>query len=445
MAGTIVAGIMARMRETVDEFAARLRQLRKERGVPADQLSLDCKVSRSYIGRWEREQCTVNRKVLQRVVDRLGLPPADRMELFRLADLRDAPQTVALHNPFRDRADANLLSELLTVDGIDAVTVGHDPGGPPAAALLDSVGWVLAYYAARQGVLPPFTHVAWPEQLIKAGAMPRIGNDVFPKGVPDEYHIQYVAADPLPDLLSVGNDDLAAFIENFNALDAHITAVAHAYRDLVFADRDRTCTIVQQIQHCSIVRQGDSLAHSLRLRFRTADANDQHGVHDVAPDVVAQVGERTLGFYLWCGWRGGSTGNAPPWVCQLATTDEVALDTVGRAHPANLRTYRDRASLRDALYAMHAPFWPWLLFLLRMNYEVPEGSASDIEREMRAIPLSDATRLRILTDRWILTAADPKVVIRYLESLNSLPLDEPVASKATKRIKKSRVPKRRKK
>lgn len=83
--------MIARMRNPADEFGTRLRQLRREKGIATDKLSEQVGVARTLIAKWEREPRGINKTVLHRVAEALGLSHSELQELIRLADLRSAP------------------------------------------------------------------------------------------------------------------------------------------------------------------------------------------------------------------------------------------------------------------------------------------------------------------------------------------------------------------
>lgn len=403
------------MRVPPDEFGKYLRSLRKKRGVPADRLSLTLGKSKVYVGDWERKaNLRPNREVLIRVAEVLQLTEPERRKLFRLADQRSAPQMVMLQNPFGADANANLLHELLQIDGHEWAAEPKEPTPEhqPESELLEAVGWVLARHAATTDILPPFTHIAWPEELVRIGALPPVDKAVFPDGAPEQHQIPYSLFTGGP-IKRLELEDIAN----------HSVVMAHAYRDLLFGDSDRTRDIVKVLQWWSC--RSDGLTTRLTMRFRTTDIQEAYGVDDVDMDVVSAVGERSLAFYLWLFWRKGRTQKPPPlWFCDLDSSDVNALTTVGRAHPHTLRTRHDRGALRDALYTMQSPFWPCVLLMLRTHYNVSEGSEHDLEQELKTVPLGDATRLRILSEPWRLSVVDPRRVVDYLCSLNGMPLDD---------------------
>ncbi len=401
------------VRKPPDEFGSYLRSLRNKRHMPGDRLSAKLDKSKTYIGDWERNaNLRPNREVLIRVAEVLQLAEPERRKLFRLADQRAVPQAAMLQNPFGVDAHANLLHELLRIDGYEwpAEPKEPTPEHQPESELLDAIGWVLARHAATRDILPPFTHIAWPEDLVRIGALPPVDATVFPDGAPEQFQIPY-------SLFTGGPINRLELEDVAN----HSVVMAHAYRDLLFGDLDRTREIVKELQ-CWTCR-GDGLTTRLTLRFRTTDAQEGYGVNDVDMDVVSAVGERSLAFYLWLGWRKGKRQKSRPlWFCDLDSTDMNALTTVGRAHPDTLRTRRDRGVLRDALYAMQSPFWWCILLLLRTHYNVGEGSKHDLEQELATVPLCEATRLRILAEPWQLSVVDPARCIQYLRSLHEMPL-----------------------
>jgi len=69
-----------RQREVQRRFGARLRQLRKARGLSQEKVALSCDLDRSYLGAIERGERNVSLVNIHRIAAALQLDPA---ELFR--------------------------------------------------------------------------------------------------------------------------------------------------------------------------------------------------------------------------------------------------------------------------------------------------------------------------------------------------------------------------
>lgn len=57
-------------------FGARVRQLRKERGLSQEALALRCDLDRSYVGAVERGERNVSLANIHRIADALGVSPS---------------------------------------------------------------------------------------------------------------------------------------------------------------------------------------------------------------------------------------------------------------------------------------------------------------------------------------------------------------------------------
>jgi transcriptional regulator with XRE-family HTH domain len=425
------------MRQPPDEFGRYLRSLRRSRRLSADRLSVKVGRKKTYIGDWERKpNLRPNPEVLLRVADELELSDPERRKLLRLADERNPVRAVALSNPFAVEADANLLHALLQVEGFDWPGKPREPSpeNEPESELVEAIGWVLARYAATTGVIP-LADIGWPPALVKLGVFPPIDKKRFPTGEPEELGLPYEA------FIEGSTDRLSP-----EAVLHQSIVVANAYRHLLFDNLDRTHAIVNELQHWSC--RYDGLSTRLSLKFRRTDHQELWGFDDVDLGVVSEASERSLAFYLWIWWRWKKKSKrTAQWFCEIAQSDWLALSTVGRAHPDSLRTYQQRRVLRDALFAMEIGYWPVALTIIREAHGIAEGSEPELEKELSAVPLSDAARLRILSEPWRLAAVNPEVIVQYLKSMNALPLvqAESAESTETEKPKATRRPAKRKK
>jgi transcriptional regulator with XRE-family HTH domain len=221
--------MITHMRTPTDEFARRLRELRREHGFTADRLSVQCGVAKSYIGRWEREPCLVNREILQRVAEALELPAVDRKELFRLADLRNAPD--AAKEIYRSAADPDeiLFGVLMELDHHWPEELGRSlERTHHSNAIVDALGWAILRRESRvrpDGGDATCARADWPDAIAVLGFASTSGRGF---SVPLDVVRQEVPQALSGQLPSTEADSEAFFL-----------GLARAYRRAFFADVKR--------------------------------------------------------------------------------------------------------------------------------------------------------------------------------------------------------------
>ena len=70
----------SRQQQVKKAFGARLRVLRKERGLSQEDLALTCELDRTYVGGVERGERNVSLINIHRIAEALGLSPKDLFE-----------------------------------------------------------------------------------------------------------------------------------------------------------------------------------------------------------------------------------------------------------------------------------------------------------------------------------------------------------------------------
>ena len=297
------AATISQMPKTFDEFGEYLAKLRTERRLSGQALGNAVGKSDDYIGGWERENRPINKSVLAKVGDVLGLTDIERRELFRLADLRAAPigdrhfysLLAANNDPIVFRAlvevDHEWAGEPKHLDAIRAVESLRE-----AMWVIAGVGRVLATVAAAHThILPPFSHVRWPKLLVQA--------ERVPPSDPAAVVVDLSRWDVIPalDVAEPANPWSDAF--NVASLSE---GMAFKYRQAVFLDLDRARQAASLLQYWSLRTVGASCY--LTLRFRHADLQDKFGATHVHWKELSDSAHRSLALWLWLNGQSAAGG-----------------------------------------------------------------------------------------------------------------------------------------
>ena len=402
----IAFGMIARMREPVDQFGRRLRELRKARGLAANELSAKARVSRTFVSKWEREPRIVNKAILQRVAAALNLSEAEHAELSRLAVLRQVPDELKDQLTPHSDPDSNLLTALLEID--------HEwPSEPPdpnprserTQLLLDAVAWplIFAYAASEYRWGPQAWHLQWPETIARLW---HVREEKNPK--PRIYMPEAILREEAPFLDQIGDAR--------TLLDATTQSIgmARVYRRALFADLDRTRALVSDRVKFWAYDRLQHLAESATLESYTPDATDAWDFADVSCRVAAFVGERDVARSLWYSLVAFLHD---PWHCEWQAFDWLALQTIAMADTRILKhSFWDRQHVRDALFIFHAESWAEVTYTLRSRFGDGRNTKNDLESQLEAGVLEDDMRRLIAAEPWRVAAVDRQLLIRYLKS-----------------------------
>jgi len=277
-------------RTPIDKFGEFLSALRGRRNISARALSLRLGFAEAYIHRWEHQSSRVNRSVLERVARELDVSDADRRELFRLADMRDAPPSAkALYRSAAD-ATTNIVSALLEVEDHE---VPAGPDSPPMPSTLTfefagAVAGVLAVTSAHAGDSElDFRRLHWPTVAYTSGVLD-------------------CKAQRSKDSAYAISEDSAAIVELVSgavqrqsdplSLTVAYQTIASAYTDWLFADPARATGCVSPISRWQLERGFE--AGVLTLWFRDNRVNDRYRVDGVSAGVVADVNLRRLAYIV---------------------------------------------------------------------------------------------------------------------------------------------------
>lgn len=403
-----------------DAFGEYLANLRKQRGISARGLSQALGLSEAYIYKWEHEsRVRVTRTVLERVVTELDVSEDERQELFRLADLRDAPET-AKHLYESSQAgdpDRNLLHALLEIEhDWPSEPSTPNPHSTRARLLLDAASWPLARIAAHcTEALRPFAHVRWPQPLIDLGIVPAVDSEeaiAIPDAlVEEELPFVHLLKDPVTP----------------KDVDTQSLAMARTYKRLLFSDAQRARAALEPVQRWSYDRTQD-LAECLSITFKTTDIDKKAGFQDVTCSVVEAVGHRDLAKYLWV-MGNDLPGDQPParWYAKATESDTAAMNALAYLFPAELKSYELGQNLRDAFYCVRSASWATAQQSLCKHYGMEYGSAPKLESELRANP-----RLFLHGDEGrnpaeLVTVPKELIEARARAALSFIPALEPVA------------------
>ncbi len=391
-----------------DPFGQLLSDLRKDRRFSARRLSQALGLSEAYIYKWEHEpRIRITRTVLERVVTELAASDSERRELFRLADLRDAPETAKhLYESAPDAdSDRNLLDALLDVP--------HDwPSQPTtpttrserAQLLIDAAAWALAELACdRTDLLPPFTHIRWPEPLRRLGIVPEVDSAV--------------AIDPPAGLLEQELpfiDQLAEPVTNIDAFTQSL-GMARVYRRMLFSDSKRASDAAGLLDSWQYDRV-QSLSKCVSLRFGRLALHEASGAQDVDCKTVASAAMRSLACHLWT--AGQIRRRKLNWWCGYESIDAMAL--VGlTSRPEHNWNYGCASGLRDSVYIMRSRIWPYALTAIRRQFQIDPGGQSELEEQLRQLHLDDSMRAQIGSNAWLFASVDPKVLSSYVRALDA--------------------------
>ena len=414
--------MIAGMREPVDQFGRRLRELRKARGMTADKLSRQIGGYKTLAGNLEREHRAVSRQVLHKIADALDLSPAQHQELLRLAALRQVPDDLKDQFAPPSDPDSNLLTALLEID--------HEwPSEPPepnprserAQLLLDAMAWLLAERTQwRKDILVPFTGIRWPEPLVRLGI---VGDGCVSR----EVNARGEARHPIDIPESLLREELP-FVdqlkEPITPLDGATQSrgMARVYRRLLFSDPDRARAVVGTLEHWAYDRTQQTAE---RIDFRFVDTARRPSYpspeYDIGCRVISIAQERRLAFSLWhMDLAIEKFGTPPPWYCQWDPADWVALQTIGFVDRTNVQQWQHRQRVRDAWYMLLHGFSS-VLESMREEFGVELGSEPELEEELKACELSPEMKQRVMAAPWRLAAIeDDHVLKRYLYVLHSM-------------------------
>ena len=415
----ISATLPAVAKPPCDEFGKHLTHLRQERRISARALALALGQNESYIYQWEHKPIHASREVLQRVVQTLELDESERRELFRLADLRDAPQAAKdLYQPAID-SDANLLAALLRIPH-EWPTQSQAPSAQSQRVkpLLEAAGWALARAAADDpGVMPPAS-IDWPAPLVQRGVVQALEPSFTP-----------VVPHPglLHEELSHRDIPLEQIAQKFDDLSLAL-GVARTYRRLLFADAGRAHASAGLLKSWAYERV-PGVPESITLVFqdRVTCCVD---IVDVRCNAVASVEMVLLTHRLW---PQGDRAPAGRWKYSWTTPARDAFRTIATANPELFEYYEDGQDIRDAIYALRSGYVDYDAACKELGLE--RGGEQELTKALRTGRLDTQTAQQLALAPYRLAAVkDPRVLVAYLRSLEALvpSLDEGTAEPSEK-------------
>lgn len=405
-----------------DDLGRFLAKLRESRGLSGLALANETGIGQTLIHRWEKTTRRVNRELLAKLADGLKLSADERRELFRLADLRDAPESARdLYREAPD-PDGNLLQALLEVPRERREWPAEPPNPNPqserAQLLIDAVAWVLAHREAlsfRQAEVLPVDSIRWPDKLIKLGI----------KREPD----------PATECVEIPEGLLREEMPFLDQLEHPVTALdnetqslgaARVYRRLLFATLDRARRAASKIAFWSYDRSQE-LSDCLRLTF----TDHCHSVLDVSASVVSESLERRTASHVWFSAATKYEAYITGFYHRLRPIDWMVLQAVALTDRARLKSYADGQVLRDAAFVLSSGAINWRA--MREQYGIEEGSEPDIEAQLATGIMDVPTRQRIAMEPWRLAGVkDDRVIGRYLFHLLALVPDQPDSAEGTK-------------
>lgn len=406
------------VREPHDEFASFLMRLRKGRGVSARKLSQSLGFNEAYVYQWEHEPRRVNREVLDRIARLLEATPTERRDLFRLADMRGAPDSVKHLYDAQVDPDQTLLEAILERP--------HNwPSEPPvpnahserAQPLLDAMAWTLAKLASREnaGVLDPFTDIMWPRQLRDCAILSTAIPDNNPVAMP-----QAIVEQELPFI-----DQLRLPVSAMDAATQSI-AMARAYRRLLFSDRERARKLAESIEFWEYDRH-QLLSEAVSIRLSESDLNDKFGMTDVSCRVVASVTRRSLAGILWlfCNGQCQIEGREAElryraWHCVIEPEDWTTLSMASWIESRHLESFHNAQELRDSIARMKTWAWPFVVRQICEMHNVKYGSDHALIKKLNESVYGDSFHRELRQDPWRLAAVPPDALLRKLQAYNML-------------------------
>lgn len=397
--------MIATMREPVDQFGRKLRELRKARGVTADKLSLAVGGSKTLVGKWERESRAVTAEVLRKIADALRLSPAEHRDLSRLAALRRVPDDFREELAPAPDPDANLLQALLERRHYwPDEPESPSPRSHVVKVLLDAVAWAVLrreWYGEQVDGDALGARVTWPAPLQALGlaSEPRSAERI-------EVSLEAVRQE-LPSI------DRAELPVSDTASEPFFEGLCRALRRTVFSDLARTRATLERIEYWEYGKS-PGLAACASLRFQDYIVKGDDGVpvdiddtvRDVSCHVIAEVELRCLAEPMRNTASAALAGSWRPrdwrWAAHygVRTLDLTVLQTVALSQTRKRETYEDGQDLRDALYVIEARA------LRGSEFDSPrqrtrEGT-TDLQRQLYNGRLDDETRHR--------TAASPSLL-----------------------------------
>ncbi len=280
--------MISSMRTPPEEFGRLVRQLRKQRKMTAEQVSLACGVSKNYIGQWERgETKVIKRAVIVSFASVIGVTDAQRAELFRLADRHG--ETIA-SIPVDIQLNISESLSALPVFETQSGASQPDIGLPATRDMAEACGWLLAYWAARSGV-PHYSpwRVAFPNDIVTGDSGIITRDADAPNSAYYDFSRSEATGSPWSWDTPLDHKHYADSDTRTNVLAGHVTAL---YRVWLFSDLSRCMEICARLSHWAY--QFRSVSSIAWLRFRESMYHDVHGIDGVSCNVIARVNQRRL-------------------------------------------------------------------------------------------------------------------------------------------------------
>ncbi|MCK4626265.1 MAG: helix-turn-helix domain-containing protein [Phycisphaerae bacterium] len=437
--------MIAGMREPVDAFARKLRELRKARGVTAHELSASAGVTKTYIGKWERERRQVNKAILQEVAEVLNLLPHERRELFMLADLRATPDAARDLYQVAADPDTNLLQALLGIDH----EWPNQPTEPntqsqPTRLLIDAVAGVLLGLELPECIFPSgiFNRLQWPEPITKLGLMPEplAKLRLLPKRQ---------CADPIDIPLAIIRQELPAVDrlrvpETAAESETFYLALGRALRRTLFSDTARVAELLRRMPFWSYERAPE-LTGVVRLYVYRGSRSladlikDGPFINDISVRVVAEIAERNGASCLRnCGRaslkRYGGRNVEWPLRFDAGFVELATLHAIGLSQTMHYETYGEGQSLRDAAYLTRYDDLWFKRVAEKHGFTVGDDPA--LEEQLRRGRLDEAMLQKVAAQPARIAAASVTAIDMYVDcQLRRIPrLPEDIARERQRRV-----------
>jgi transcriptional regulator with XRE-family HTH domain len=404
----VIPVMIASMREPVDEFGKRLRELRQARRVPADQLSALVGVSETYVGKLEREARTVRSEVLEKIIRSLKLEARDAVELRRLASLRNVPLEIREAIGITADPDKNVIQALLGVKyNWPEQTSSPDVRSHSIRDLVDAMGWAVLrrdWENTFKGGSLLYDSIEWPATIRNLNLLPS------PKAsplvvVPEEFVAQ--------DAPSIARGVIP---KSETESEYVFYGLASALRRATFADPDLTRNLFGMLDLWEFLQSGE-LGPRIGAHFRPLEIAGEGDVDDpvmevedfflnVRASVVADAERRALAEALR---RTASVTLSPNptreedlvWPPYFApgVLDSFVLQTIARADPSQLRSEGDFGDIYDSAYLLESR----LFRPSERSDDAADGDDLNIRAELYDGRLSEGTRQALMASPSLLT------------------------------------------
>lgn len=280
------------------------------------------------------------------MADVLDLNTAERLELYRLADLRIHPTGPLPISNIQRQAQLNLRQALSEIDHDMPTNIS----GTAIGILGYAAAWSLSRYAAMDIAEYAPDRFAWPESI----ATEKI---ITPSVPEDQRH-------PIPPELIEENMPQLTHSLRIEQQQAFYLGLdmAEVYIRCLFSDLERTREVVGALRRWSIAEQEDSTP-TVTLTFRDVD-RQSHNIPGIKPDTALLADKRDLAGYLWeSANTRGERDELRHYPYRFEDIDRVVLSTYGFARfyiAIKGRIWVSTADLhnvRSSLYVVRSKTW----------------------------------------------------------------------------------------